>query len=209
MLNVDDGAVSERAIGVVLAGGASRRMGTPKATLGLAGRPLAARAVDLLAAAGLEAVVVSKAGSPLPALEARVIAEPDEPRHPLTGIVTALREMRRPVVVIGCDMPLAPPPLLAHLARLIVQSGRRAVVVEVAGALEPLLAAYHPACADALGEALAERLPLRDAVASLAPERLGEDELRDFGDPAAIAFNVNSPADLERAAKLVSRPARP
>jgi molybdopterin-guanine dinucleotide biosynthesis protein A len=201
--------VSERAIGAVLAGGASRRMGVPKATLELAGRPLAARAVDLLQAAGLEPVVVAKPGSPLPALEARVIAEPEEPRHPLTGIVAALRETRRPVVVLGCDMPLAPPPLLAHLARLVGESGCRAVVVEVGGALEPLLASYDPACADALGEALAERLPLRDAVASLAPERLGEDELRGFGDPDAVAFNVNSPADLERAAKLVSRRARP
>ena len=41
-------------------------------------------------AAGLEAVVVAKAGTPLPALDVPVWIEPDEPSHPLAGLVHAL-----------------------------------------------------------------------------------------------------------------------
>jgi molybdenum cofactor guanylyltransferase len=199
--------MTEKAIGVVLAGGASRRMRRPKAKLELAGQSLAARAVSVLEAAGLEPIVVAKRGSPLPALAVEAIAEPDEPRHPLTGIVTALRETGRPAVVLACDMPLVPPALLAHLAALVGERGRGAVVTEVDGRLEPLLAAYAPSTADALSAALAEDLPLRDAVASLEPDLLREDELRRFGEPRTLAFNVNSPADLERAAALLSSPA--
>jgi molybdopterin-guanine dinucleotide biosynthesis protein A len=204
---LDDQRVSEPPIGAVLAGGASRRMGQPKATLELAGRPLAARAVDIVEAAGLQAFVVAKSDSPLPDLAAPVIAEPDEPRHPLTGIVAALRAAGgRPVVMLGCDMPLVPPPLLAHLAELIAAPGRRAVVAEVGGEIEPLLAAYAPTAKAPLAAALAEGRPLREAVAALEPDRLGGAELRGFGDPETLASNVNTPADLERAAALLSSP---
>lgn len=184
-------------------------MGRPKATLELGGKPLAAHAVGLFESAGLDAVVVAKRSSPLPPLAVQVIAEPDEPRHPLTGIVTALRESGRPIVAFGCDMPLVPPPLLAHLAERIRTADRTAAVVEVNGEPEPLLAAYAPGAVDALAAALADRLPLREAVASLDPVRLGGDELHRFGDPRTVALNVNSPADLERAAALVSSRAGP
>jgi molybdenum cofactor guanylyltransferase len=185
-------------------------MGRPKATLELAGIPLAERAVAIVEAAGLEPRVVAKRDSPLPAVRAPLIAEPDEPRHPLTGIVAALRESGgRPVVVLGCDMPLVPPGLLGHLAELIGERGRRAVAAEVGGELEPLLAAYAPAAEGPLAAALAARQPLREAVASLEPEALAEGELRRFGDPPTLALNVNSPADLERAAALLGAAARP
>src|SRR5688500_10381340 len=104
--------MSERVIGAVLAGGASRRMGEPKALVELAGRPLIAHAVDAVADAGLEPVVVAKPDSPVPDLGVTILDEPAEPQHPLCGIVAALRYAdTRPVVVIGCDMPLVPPAL--------------------------------------------------------------------------------------------------
>ena len=53
---------------VVLAGGLSRRMGQPKAGVLLGGRPLIAWPLAAARAAGLEAVVVAKAGSVLPLL---------------------------------------------------------------------------------------------------------------------------------------------
>ncbi len=74
--------VSESLIGVVLAGGASSRMGVSKATLELGGIPLAVRAVRSLRAAGLEVAVVAKQGDPLPALDAPVWIEARPERHP-------------------------------------------------------------------------------------------------------------------------------
>ena len=60
-------------VGVVLAGGAGRRMGGAKATALLAGRPLVAWAVEALRAGGLDEVAVAaKASTVLPALDVPV-----------------------------------------------------------------------------------------------------------------------------------------
>ena len=74
----------------VLAGGRSRRMGSPKALVELGGRPLLAWAVAAALDAGLEAVVVAKPGSELPPLDVPVWPEPEQPAHPLVGVVAAL-----------------------------------------------------------------------------------------------------------------------
>ena len=67
------------ALVAVLAGGRGRRMGGPKALARARRRPLIARPLAAAAAAGLEAVVVAKAGTPLPPLGVPVWHEPDEP----------------------------------------------------------------------------------------------------------------------------------
>src|SRR6185312_15026060 len=104
-------------LGAVLAGGAGSRLGGGKATVGLAGRALVEYPLAALAAAGIEAVVVAKADTELPALAVPVLTEPPQPRHPLLGIVVALRHAGgRPVLVVACDLPLLTPELLEALA---------------------------------------------------------------------------------------------
>ncbi|MDX6722177.1 MAG: molybdenum cofactor guanylyltransferase, partial [Solirubrobacteraceae bacterium] len=111
--------MSTGALAVVLAGGRSRRMGAPKALVELGGRPLIAWALDAAREAGLEAVVVAKAGSALPPLEVPVWEEPERPSHPLAGVIAALeRAAPRPIVALACDMPFVPPELIARLAGL-------------------------------------------------------------------------------------------
>lgn len=192
-------------IGAVLAGGLSRRMGEPKAMVELAGRSLVARVVGTVGSAGLEPVVVAKPDSPLPALDCRVLSEPSEPRHPLNGLLTALRASAgRGIVAIACDMPLVPARLLSWLAQI----EQPLAVCEVGGRLEPLLGRYSPAVGDELAAALAQGLAMRDAVAALDPHIVGEAELARFGDPARIVFNVNSPADVAAAEGLLNRTGR-
>lgn len=194
--------MSERVIGAVLAGGASRRMGEPKALVDLAGRPLIAHAVAAVADAGLEPVVVAKPDSPVPDLGATVIDEPAEPQHPLCGIVAALRYAgTRPVVVIGCDMPLVPPALLGTLGRL----ADPVATVAIDGEIEPLLARYEPAVEPALMASLRAGTALRPAIEALHPRLITESDLSAYGDPNRIALNVNSPEDLELARSLVTR----
>jgi molybdopterin-guanine dinucleotide biosynthesis protein A len=195
-------AMSERVIGAVLAGGASRRMGEPKALVELAGRPLVAHAVGAVADAGLEPIVVAKPDSPVPDLGVTILDEPPEPRHPLTGIVAALRYAdTRPVVVIGCDMPLVPPALLGTLARL----ADPVAAVAIDGEIEPLLARYEPAVEPALMASLRSGTALRPAIEALHPRLITEGDLSAYGDPNRIALNVNSPEDLELARSLLSR----
>lgn len=192
-------------VGAVLAGGLSRRMGSPKTMVELAGRPLVSRIVATVGSAGLEPIVVAKPDSPLPKLDCRVLSEPTEPRHPLTGLVTALSSSAgRGVVAIACDMPLVPARFLTWLAQL----EQEVAVCEVAGRLEPLLGRYSPDACDALTEARDAGTPVREAVEKLDPFVITEDRIARFGDPRRIVFNVNTPADLAEAERLLNRTGR-
>ena len=188
-------------LAAVLAGGRGRRMGVPKATVALAGRPLIERPLRALDAAGLETVVVAKPGSELPALEAPVWEEPDEPVHPLCGVLRALEGAGvRPVLAVACDMPFLAPALLRRLA----ETDPPLVVPEAGGRLHPLLARYSPELSGPLRVALRRRAALQEAVRALRPQVLGEDVLRRFGDPERLLFNVNDRADLARAERLLA-----
>ena len=188
-------------LGAVLAGGAGSRMGEPKALVELAGRPLISYPLSAVAEAGLEPAVVAKPDSELPELDCRLIEEPSEPRHPLCGVLAALSAAEgRPVVALACDMPFVPPDLLAWLAWL----DDPVVVCEAGGRIQPLLARYAGVASE-LRSAIGGGEASRDAALALDPRVVGEDELRRFGDPARICFNVNDRADLDAAARLIER----
>jgi molybdenum cofactor guanylyltransferase len=176
-------------------------MGAPKPCVELGGRPLIAYALETIAAAGLEPVVVAKPGSGLPPLDCPVIREPDPTSHPAAGILAALRANQAgPVVVLPCDVPFVPPELVAHLAALDAP----AAVPSVAGRLQPLLARYT-ALANPVLEAAVERgESLRDAIRALDPPILRDGDLARFGEPERIAFNVNDRDDLAEAERLMA-----
>jgi len=187
-------------VGAVLAGGRSSRFGAPKALAELGGRTLLERALESVAAAGLEPVVVARQDSPLPSrLPGQVVHDPPGDAHPLRAIGAALRDGRA-AVVLPCDMPFVPAPLLAWLAAL----SEPLAVAEIGGRLQPLLGRYSPSIAAEL-EAAAERSEaVSAAVLALGARRVSEEELRRFGDPATIGFNVNRPEDLACAGRLLA-----
>jgi len=57
----------------------------------------------------------------------------------------------------------------------------------------------------ALRDALAHEAPLQDLAGELDAERVDEGELRRFGDPARLLFNVNAPDDLLMASAMLDR----
>jgi molybdopterin-guanine dinucleotide biosynthesis protein A len=175
-------------------------MGRPKATLELGGRPLISYPIGVARAAQLDPVVVAKRDSELPALDCPVVEEPDEPRHPLCGIVAALRHTEPAgVLVLACDMPFVEPTLLAWLA-----SHPGTVVPERAGTLQPLLARYGGRDLPALEDALGRDVPLQETVAALPPSLIPERDLGRFGDPELLCMNVNSPDELAAAELLLT-----
>lgn len=192
-------AAAHAAIGVVLAGGRSQRIGGAKALVELRGRPLISYPLAALDVAGLESVVVAKGKSPLPELDCVVLREPPRPSHPLCGVLAALRwGGGRAVVVVGCDMPFVTGPLLAWLASL-----DGPVVPQVESRLQPLLARYEASDEDALEAAMRRGGSMRDAIGALQPRIVGERELTRFGDPTRLFFNVNDVADLGVAERLL------
>jgi molybdenum cofactor guanylyltransferase len=130
--------------------------------------------------------------------EVEVITEPAEPTHPLAGIVAALRHAGRPLVVIGCDFPFAPPALL----RVLAEAPQPLVIPAPAGDPQPLMARWSPELLPRLEAALDREEPLRRTVVALAPRLLDDAELARFGDPARAFLNVNTAADLGTAEAL-------
>lgn len=190
-------------LAAVLAGGRSTRLGRPKPAAVLCGRALIEYPLAALGAAGLETVVVAKRATELPGLDVPLWVEPDEPAHPLLGITTALTRAERPLLVCGCDLPFVTAPLAARLAA----TEHPLVVPSAGGRLHPLLARYDPSLLDALGAALEQRSPLQDTISALGPHVLREPDLRAFGDPERLLYNVNTPADLRRAEEMLANPA--
>ena len=190
--------MARRAIGVVLAGGVGRRIGGDKAMVELEGRPLVLYPLAVLRAVLDEVVVVAKQSTILPPLDADVAIwlEADEPRHPLLGIVHALRcARRRPVIVVAGDMPFVTRGLVSALARER-SHGAPAVVPRAAGRLQPLCARYDPRALTALA-ASDFGAPVTEVVAALNPR------IVDWPDDEPF-FNVNHPEDILQAAALLS-----
>ncbi len=194
-------------IGVVLAGGRSTRLGQDKVRLRLPGdgRDMLARTVDLLAAR-TDGVVVSCRRSSAIAESGglRVIPDDEDGLGPLGGVQSALRALREPILVLSCDLPFMDEATLRRL--LVARNARPAEAVLTTfqqvetGYIEALVAVYEPACLPFFEEARSKGLRQLNLVipeAFQARISYTRAEARPF-------FNINFPADLERARRLLS-----
>jgi molybdopterin-guanine dinucleotide biosynthesis protein A len=177
----------------VLAGGAGRRMGEPKAGVELAGRPLIEHVLAATRLARLAPFVVAREDSALPPLGCPVLIEPDGPQHPLNGIVAALEHAAAPLVVVACDIPLVPADLLAELSRR-----RAAFAMPDFPRAQPLVARYSPGLLPRLRAGLAAAESLTRLAEDLGGDRLGRAELRGFGEPERMFLNANDRTELAR-----------
>ena len=171
-------------IGVVLAGGRSRRMGRDKALLDFHGRPLLAHQCEVLRAAGAARVVIS---GDRPEWEGIPDAMPD--RGPLGGVAAVMAACPgERLLFIAVDMPRLPPDLLMQLAR----DASNDAAARFAG--QPL-----PLCLRATPEALAQTQALIDGAPPYSLQRLAAVlEAREVPLAAACQyhlFNANTPSD--------------
>ena len=175
-------------IGVILAGGLGRRMGGRKPVRELHGRPLASYPAAALRATCGRVAIVAKRDSELPVLDGvERWDEPDEPRHPLTGIVHALERAGEPVLVCAADMPRVTPDACRELidARAIATSG---------GRLQPLFGVYRPEWLAALRAAPPDAALTRTVEALRPPlVDLHEDVVLSVDTPEALTATAALP----------------
>ncbi|CAB5030475.1 unannotated protein [freshwater metagenome] len=181
-------------LAAVLAGGSGSRIGGAKATAQLDGQALISYPLAAALGALGSVAIVAKDGVELPQLDQRVELwiEPDEPRHPVVGVIEALRRARgSAVVVIACDLPLLTSEVVALIAGADAE-GSVAVLASAAGRPQPLLARYEPAALELLLGFDTDG-PMTEQVMALMPALIDV--------PPEASFNVN---DLEQL-KEVSR----
>ncbi len=192
--------------GAVLAGGeASRFGGRPKGLELVGGERILDRLVGVMTAAlGEPPLLVANApdaGSWRP--ELRTVSDTRPGLGSLGGIYTAVVESPAPVVCVAWDMPFVSESLIRELAggldhhdAMLPESGGRRGV-------EPLCAAYGPACREAIAECLAagdlRAIGFHDRI-RLGILPLGE--VRALADPDLLFFNVNTADDLAKADQL-------
>jgi molybdopterin-guanine dinucleotide biosynthesis protein A len=184
---------------VVLAGGASSRMGRPKAHMPFLGQRLAERVIARLR--NQAAIVYFNArADDAEAARLGVPLTPDSPRWrgagPLVGVAAALEragaEGYAALVTAPCDAPFAP---LDLVARLLGAGAPAAVAVSAAG-LEPMFALWPVSALGVVEAALASgRASPRAALQSLSAARV-EFPPADGRDPLA---NLNTPQEFAAA----------
>jgi molybdopterin-guanine dinucleotide biosynthesis protein A len=184
--------------GVVLAGGQGRRMqGNDKGLLLCRGRPLAAHALESLRPQVPSLLIVANRNqSTYAALGAPVVADTVPGfRGPLAGLLAGLLHATTDwAVFVPCDALQVPGDLVRRLHRALAAGGYAAYARSGGDELYTCCL-LHRSLADRIKTALDdERLSLRAFLSD------GEAAAADFPDWAAAARNINTPAELQRAA---------
>jgi molybdopterin-guanine dinucleotide biosynthesis protein A len=201
--------------GAILAGGAASRFGgAPKGLLAVGGSRILDRVVARVQAVtdAPPLLIANAPGATAWRPDLKTIPDARPGFGSLGGIYTAVTAEPGPVLCVAWDMPFVTEELLRALVQGAGAGGGAgtsdAFLPESSGprGLEPLCAVYGPAC----GPAIARRLDSDDLQAiSFHPDvRVGIlslAQVRAFGDPTELFFNVNTPDDLERAEALWQR----
>lgn len=190
----------------VLAGGtASRFAGEAKGLARVGGIRILDRVVEAVRSATgqLPLLIANADAAPTWREDLDVVSDALPGSGVLGGIYTAVTAAPGPVLVVAWDMPFVPASLLEALMRgadaydayLPESGGRRGI--------EPLCAVYGPDCAPAIRDALGQQdyraIAFHDRV---RVGTLGLNEVRQFGTPEYLFFNVNSAGDLSRAEEM-------
>lgn len=198
--------MTRQAISVVLlAGGASRRMGSPKAWLEFERRPLLSLLAERMAARFPEVLVVAAPGQPLPPVSARVLHDEEPGMGPVAGMLVGLREASQPLVFVSsCDAPFLDPALPEFLAQELGDAD--VAVPEWEGRLHPLQAVYRRTVSPVLAELFAGGQRRPTALYERVPTRVVPEAALRRVDPAGLSFlNMNTPDDYARALELWRR----
>lgn len=183
-------------VGVVLAGGASRRMGYDKAQIPLAGITLAEHAVNRLKTVAHPVVLADRGRLNLEGVPSIVDGPGAGPAAALLGAAEAFPE--RDLLVLACDLPQVPIDLLAHLAH---RTGGDLWLPRWHRGVEPLCALYRPKALDLLKNRVTEgKFALHALMQSTALETrfLEGEALGKWGTGEEMFANLNTPQDLER-----------
>ena len=186
---------NDNLVGVVLAGGASRRMGTDKALVEVAGRPMLDWVVDAVAAVTNDVVV---SGEPRPhfAEHLRFVEDKGEPkRGPLAGIVAVMDHVDSDalLIVVGVDQPWVRPTTLRAIAARFTE---RPVVPVPDGVRQTTCAAYPANDVLVATRELNAGGSIQSMLDRTAFDPFTEADLASCREDGRSWFSVNTPEDI-------------
>lgn len=134
---------------VLLTGGASSRMGEDKATINVDGMPLALRIALGLAECGLPVTVLGRE----PIADFPFLQDEADYQGPLMAL-SRFQPAHPTVFVVSCDLPMFNPDIVRGLNDCL--EGYDAVVPEIEGRIQPLVALYRATTFKKIAECVAE-----------------------------------------------------
>ena len=193
-----------RLAALILCGGASRRMGRPKAWLPFGPETLLQRVVNILGTVADPILVVAAPEQDLPALpdSVTIIRDPIAYRGPLQGLASGLAALPDSVDYVyasSTDAPFLRPEWVRRLEELI--GANDLAMPYVQGHHHPLAALYRRATVlPAVRELLAaDRMRPVYLIEAVKTRVVLDIDLRDIDPELATLRNLNTPEDYEQA----------
>ena len=187
--------------GFILVGGASSRMGRDKSRLVLNGQP-----------------VVDRIASELGAVVGRIRIVGPQSQHfesvpdvhpqwgPLGGIHAALGAVQsESCIVVACDLPFVTRELFGRLIGRMEKATDAIIPVQDDGRPQPLCAVYRKRCLSTAEQTIADGAHTPRALLDRIATRYVEfNQLSDLAGAEHFFFNVNTPANYERATEIAN-----
>jgi len=187
---------------IVLAGGEGKRLGTDKAFLRIGDRVLIEGIVEKMARIGDEVIIVTNSPQRYDHLEARLVGDVYPGKGALGGIYSGIKAAHNQhSLVVACDMPFLDLRLLRYM--ILLSPGQDVVIPRIGELTEPLHAIYSKQCLQPIERVLAGGG--RRVIAFFPEVRvryIEEQEIKLFDPQHLSFFNINMPADLEKASSL-------
>ena len=185
--------------GVILAGGASRRMGCNKALLKIGDTTLIETVYRTMAALFHDVVIVTNAPEEYAFLPCRTVRDTYRDVGAMGGLHAGLAASFSPrVFVVGCDMPYLSPVLIRQLCAM-VQSGDALVPVNAEGMREPLHALYDVRVIDRTRQLIESgHQSILDLLDALDTTLVPLSAFAAIDGAAASCTNINTPEEYDR-----------
>jgi molybdenum cofactor guanylyltransferase len=217
---LNPGRGEAEAVGFVLAGGRSSRMGIDKALLEFRGRPLVAHTAGILENAGLKVFIAGARAEAGPGLKpyAPLIPDREPGLGPLGGICTALASTEAEFgVFLPVDLPLLPASLVLYVISRARITGHAVTLISMTGCMQTFPAVISRRALPVLERELAEgrlgclasfqaaAVELGERIAAVDVEVLVQSGQVSHPDALPVAhwfLNLNTKQDLRRAMSL-------
>ncbi|MFZ3171184.1 MAG: molybdenum cofactor guanylyltransferase [Carboxydocellales bacterium] len=190
------------ASGIILAGGRNSRMGVNKALLTLGDSTFIQEGVQNLRRFCTEIIIVSNEPEQYRDLGVKVTTDIIPKKGPLSGIhagITVSANFYN--FIVACDMPF----LNWQLGKYMVENVNcfDVLLPRIGEHHQPLHAVYSKNCIGPIAKCLEQEI---FKIIAFYPEvkvgYLEEDKIKEYAEAEKAFFNVNTPADLDRARAL-------